>query len=63
MRTGALEETLPDESFTKQKLNILLRPVSCGQSLQEHQDFLEVHLYQLIRPFDEKSGAHIQMEL
>jgi hypothetical protein len=59
MRTGALEETLPDESFTKQKLNILLGPVSCRQSLQKHQDFLEVHLYKLIRPFDEKSGANI----
>jgi hypothetical protein len=63
MRTGALEETLPDESFTKQKLNILLRPVPCGQRLQEHQDFLEVLLDKLIRPFDEKSGANIQMEL
>jgi hypothetical protein len=48
MRTGALEETLPDESFTKQKLNILLGPVSCRQSLQKHQDFLEVHLHKLI---------------
>ena len=31
--------------------------------MQKHQDLLEVHLQKLIGPFDEKGGAHVEVEV
>ena len=42
--TTPLEETLPNECLAEEQLNILLGPLLCGERLQEHHDFLEVHL-------------------
>ena len=53
MGTRPTEKTLPYERFTQEKFNVLLGPVSGRQRLQEHEDFLEVHLHQLFRPLDE----------
>ena len=63
MGTGPEEETLPYERLAEQELNVLSGPISGWQRLQEHQDFLKVHLDKLIGPLDEKSGANIQVEL
>jgi hypothetical protein len=60
---GVSEETLPDEGFAEEKLNILLIPASSRQSLQEHHNLLEVHLEQLVGPFDQESSADIKMEV
>ena len=63
MGTRSTEETLPDIGLAEQEFNVLFGPISCRQCLQEHQDFLEIHLDKLIRPLDEKSSANVQMEL
>jgi len=63
MRARSAEEALPYESLAEQELNILLSPFPCRQCLQKHENFLEVHLHELLRPLDEESGADIKMEL
>jgi hypothetical protein len=60
---GVSEETLPDEGFAEEKLNVFLIPAASRQSLQEHHDLLEVHLQQLIGPFDQESSTDIKMEM
>ena len=40
MRAAASEEALPDIRFTKQKLDIFLRPIPRRQGLQKHHHFL-----------------------
>jgi cAMP phosphodiesterase len=60
---GVSEETLPDEGFAEEKLNIFLIPAASRQSLQEHHDLLKVHLEQLIGPFDQESSADVEMEV
>jgi hypothetical protein len=63
MRPRTAEKALPDKRLAEQKFNVLLGPLSRGQCLQKHQDFLEVHLDQLIRPFDQERCTDIQMKL
>jgi hypothetical protein len=60
---GVSEETLPDESFAEEKLNVFLIPATSGQGLQKHHNLLEVHFEQLIGPFDQESSANIEMEV
>ena len=50
MRARAAEERLPDEGFREEKLNVLLRPVTGRERLQEHHDLLvEVKLSEHMR--------------
>jgi hypothetical protein len=63
MRTAPSEETLPDKCFAQEQLNVLLCPVTSRQRLQKHHDFLEVHFNELVGPFDEKSGANVEVEI
>lgn len=63
MSGSSLEQLLPNERFTKQQLDILLGPISRRQGLQEHHDFLKVHFNKLIRPFDEKRRADVEVEV
>lgn len=62
MRLTSLEKALPDERLAKQQLHVLLCPVPGRQRLQEHHDLLEVHLLQLVGPFDQECGADVEME-
>jgi len=62
MRTTASEQALPYERFTQKQLDIFLGPLPCGQGLQKHHDFLEVHLSELVRPLDKECGADVEME-
>lgn len=62
MRRGPLEETLPDESFTKEQLNVLFRPAFRGETLEEHHDFLKVHLDEFVGPLHQEGGADVEME-
>jgi len=63
MCSGILEEALPNECLTQQKLNIFLRPIFRRQGLQKHHNFLEIHLHEFGRPLHEEGGADVQMEL
>ena len=63
MGLGVAEETLPDEGFAEKKLDIFLVPAASRKSLQEHHNLLEVHLEQLIGPFDQESSADVEMEV
>ena len=63
MGGGASVQRLPDESLTKEKLNIFLGPIASGEGLQKHHNLLEVHLQQLIGPFDQERGTYIQVKL
>lgn len=63
MGFGVSEETLPDKGLTEKKLDIFFRPAAGGQSLQEHHDFLKIHFQELVGPFDQESGAYIEMEV
>lgn len=40
MSTGVLEKALPNEGFTQQHFDILVRPVFRRQSLEKHHNFL-----------------------
>lgn len=51
VRLTVLEQALPDESLAQQELDVLLRPTLSRKGLQEHHDFLEVHLAELVGPF------------
>lgn len=51
MRLTVLEQALPDESLAQQELDVLLRPTLSRKGLQEHHNFLEVHLAELVGPF------------
>lgn len=57
------EEALPDEGLAEKELDVFLIPTAGWQSLQEHHNLLEIHLEQLVRPFDQKGGADIEMEM
>jgi hypothetical protein len=59
VRLAILEQTLPDESLAQQEFDVFLRPTLSRQSLQEHHDFLKIHLAQLVGPFDQESGADV----
>jgi len=63
MRRRALEEALPYIGLAEQQLNVLLGPVARRQGLQEHHDLLEVHLEELVGPFDQERGADIEVKL
>lgn len=63
MGGGPLVEALPDEGLAKEQLNVLFRPVLGGQALQEHHDFLEIHLDELVGPLDKQRGADVEMKL
>ena len=63
MCTRATEKTLPDKSFTEQELNILFCPLLRWQGLQEHEHFLKIHFYKLVRPLYQKCGANIEVKL
>lgn len=63
MGSGASIQRLPDKSLAEKELNVFLGPLASGKCLQEHHDFLKVHLQQLIGPFNQKCGADIQVEL
>ena len=62
MRRRASKQTLPDVRLGKEHLDVLLAPVLGGQALQEHHDFLEIHLNELIGPFHEEGGADVEVE-
>lgn len=62
MCATAFEQTLPDECFAEKQLNIFLCPLSCGQGLQEHHRFLEVHFAKLIRPFHKEGSTDVEVE-
>jgi hypothetical protein len=62
VRTTPFEQALPYERFAQQQLNVLLGPLLSRQRLQEHHDFLEIHLAQLVRPLDEECCAYVKME-
>lgn len=62
MRRGSLEQTLPDIRLAQQQLDILLGPVARREGLQEHHDFLKVHLDQLVGPFHQEGGADVEVE-
>ena len=51
MRLTVLEQALPDECLAQQELDVLLRPTLSWKRLQEHHDFLEVHLAEFVGPF------------
>jgi len=63
MRCTPPEKTLPNKRFTQQQLNILLRPVTSRQRLQEHHDFLEIHFDELVGPLDKEGGADVEVEI
>lgn len=63
MRLGAAEKTLPYESFAQQKFDVFLSPVPRGEGLQEHHNFLEVHLQQLVGPLDQECCADVEVEM
>ena len=78
MSPRVLKQALPNKCFTQQEFNILLRPVFGWEGLQKHHDFLfsfstglriigqytylEIHLHQLVRPFDKKGCTHIEVK-
>ena len=62
MRLAVLEQALPDESLAQQEFNVLLRPALSWKGLQEHHDFLEVHLAEFVGPFHKESGAYVEVE-
>lgn len=62
MCLAVLEKTLPDERLAEQELDVFLSPVLGWQGLQEHHDLLEIHFAELVRPFDEEGGAHVEVE-
>ena len=62
MRLAALEQALPDEGLAQKHLDVFLRPLGGWQGLQEHHDFLEIHSLQLVAPFHEEGGAHVEVE-
>ena len=62
MSLTVLEQALPDERLAQQELDVLLRPTLSWERLQEHHDFLEVHLAKLVGPLDEEGGADVQVE-
>jgi len=51
MRLTVLEQALPDKRLAQQELDVLLRPALSRKRLQEHHDFLEVHLAEFVGPF------------
>ena len=59
MSSRILEQALPYEGLTKEKLDILFCPISSGQGLEKHHDLLKVHFDQFGRPLDEKCSANI----
>jgi hypothetical protein len=59
MRPRAAEEALPYKCLTQQQLDIFLGPLFSRQGLQEHENFLEVHLDQLLGPFHQECSTHI----
>lgn len=63
MRPRTSEEALPDESLTQEELDVFLGPFTRWQRLQKHQYLLEIHLHQLVRPFDQECGANIEVKL
>jgi hypothetical protein len=63
MRATPPKETLPDERFTKQQLNVLFSPIPRWQGLEEHHRFLKVHFDELVGPFDEEGGADVKMKV
>ena len=62
MRRRPLEQALPDVGLAEQELNVLLGPLARRQGLEKHHDLLEVHLDELVGPFDEKGGADVEVE-
>lgn len=63
MSLGIAEETLPDKSLAEKKLDVFLVPTAGWQSLQEHHNLLEIHLEQLVGPFDQEGSADVEMEM
>lgn len=63
MSFGSTEQTLPDKRLTEQELNIFFSPVPCRQGLEEHHDFLKVHLQELVGPFDKEGNADVKVKL
>lgn len=63
MRRRALEQALPDVCLAEEQFNVLFCPLACGQRLQEHHDFLKVHLDKLVGPFNQKGSAYVEMKL
>lgn len=62
MRATALEQTLPNEGLAQEQFNVFFGPLPRGERLKKHHNLLEVHLPQLVAPFDKKSGTNVEME-
>jgi len=62
MGGGASIQRLPYKSLTEEELNVFLCPAAGGECLQEHHHLLEVHLQELIGPFDQKCSADIEVK-
>lgn len=62
MRLTPLKQALPNKRLAQQKLHILLRPIPCRKRLQKHHDLLEIHLTELVGPFDQERGADVEVE-
>lgn len=62
VRLTIFEQALPDERLAQQELDVLLRPTLSRKRLQEHHDFLEVHLAEFVGPFHKESGAYVEVE-
>ena len=56
MGSTALEQTLPDERLAQEKLNVLFCPGFGGEALEEHHDFLKVHLDELVGPLTRRAA-------
>jgi hypothetical protein len=63
MSTAVTKEALPNPSLAQEHLDVFLGPLPGRQCLQEHHDFLEVHLQELFRPFHQECCANIKMKL
>lgn len=57
------EQRLVHECLAKQHLCVLVRPALRWQRLQKHDDALEVHRLELVRPLVQEDRADVEMEV
>ncbi|KAI3475783.1 hypothetical protein L1887_62780 [Cichorium endivia] len=60
---GVAKEGLVHERLAEQHLCVLVRPALGGERLEEHDDALEVHGTQLVRPLVQEDGADVQVKV
>lgn len=63
MSTGVLEQTLPNECFAQQQLDVLVCPLLCGQSLEKHHNPLPVISVHPSLPMTRKLCSHLEVHL